>query len=86
MKLHIKYQRPGPSGFRKEDSERFLLIFAFLLPWQQEFCIEWNSMSNFQSVSPKDHSCEIWLKLAQWFRRRYQLLTDDGQRTVSLSK
>ena len=25
------------------------------------------SLNNFQSVSPKDQSCEIWLKLAQWF-------------------
>ena len=40
---------------------------------------EWNYLNNYKSVSPKDHSCEIWLKLAQWFRR-CQMLTDHGQR------
>ena len=33
-------------------------------------CMDSKSLNNFQSVSPKDQSCEIWLKLAQWFRRR----------------
>ena len=34
---------------------------------------------NFQSVSPSDKFCEIWLKLAQWFRRRCCLKIVDGQ-------
>ena len=42
------------------------------------------------SVSPKGESCETWLKLAQWFRRRYhlkKLLTEatatDRQRVIT---
>ena len=44
-------------------------------------CIDSKSLNNFQSVSPKNQSCEIWLKLAQWFRRRCCLkkLWTDGQ-------
>ena len=47
---------------------------------------------NFQSVSPKDQSCEIWLKLAQWIRRCCLKILDgrtDGRRrrrTVSETK
>ena len=47
------------------------------------------SLNNFQSVSPKDQSCEIWLKPAQWFRKRNPVGTDrrtmmkkmDGERS-----
>ena len=28
------------------------------------------SLNIFQSVSTKDHSCEIYLKLAEWLRRK----------------
>ena len=39
------------------------------------------SLNNFESVPLNDHSCEIWLKLAQWLRRRCGLkkLWMDGQ-------
>ena len=47
-----------------------------LLPWQPEFCMDSKSLNNFHSVSPKDQSCEIWLKLAQWFRRRCLKIVD----------
>ena len=32
MKLHTKYQRPGPSGFRQEDFFSFQLKNLFLAP------------------------------------------------------
>jgi hypothetical protein len=37
----------------------------FLLPWQPEFCMEFNSLNNFQRLSPKEHSCEVWIN---WLR------------------
>ena len=56
--------------------------FATWLPWQPELCLDSNSLNTFQLVPPKDISCEVWPKLAKWFRRRCQLLTDDGQTTM----
>ena len=41
----------------------------------------------FKSVRPKNHSCEIRLKLAQWLRRKCFLkkLLMDGQRRRTVS-
>ena len=61
---------------------KVLLIFTYLLPWQSEICLDSKFLNNFQLVPPKDHSGEVWSKLAQWFRRRCQLLTDDGRQTT----
>ena len=33
--------------------------------------MDYKSLNNVQSVSPKDHACEIRLKLALGFKRRY---------------
>ena len=43
-------------------------IFFFWLPWQPDSCMDCKFLNNFQSLSPKDQSGGIWLKLAQWFR------------------
>ena len=55
------------------------------LPWQPEFLMESNSVNNFWRGSPKEHSCQVWSKLAQRFGRRRclkKLLTmHDGRRT-----
>ena len=36
-----------------------------------------------------EHSCEVWLKFAQWFRRRChlskKLTTDDGRRVIKIA-
>ena len=53
---------------------------SILLPWQPEFLMESNSVNNFWRGPPKEHSCQVWSKLAQRFgRRRYlkKLLTTD---------
>ena len=59
------------------------------LPWQPEFLMESNSVNNFWRGFPKEHSCQVWSKLAQRFGRRRclkKLLTKhDGQRTTDTS-
>ena len=48
-----------------------------------------NHLNNFESGPTKDHSCELWSKSNQWFRRRCCLKIVDGRtygrrrRTVS---
>ena len=55
------------------------------LPWQPEFLMESNSVNNFWRGPPKEHSCQVWSKLAQWFGRRRclkkLLTTNDGRWT-----
>ena len=56
-------------------------------------CYGMDTLKNFKSVLPKDHFCEIWLKLALWFRnlcslkkivdgnidRQTRMMTTDGE-------
>ena len=52
------------------------------LPWQPVFLMESNSVYNFWRGPPKEHSCQVWSKLAQRFGRRRclkkLLTTHDG--------
>ena len=71
--LHAKYQSCMPSTFGEEDFLKivlFLLFFAFLLPWQPELWMEFNSFHNFARPSPKEHPCQVSSRLAHRFRRR----------------
>ena len=41
-----------------------------------------NHLNNFERGPTKDHSCEVWLKSNQWFRRRCLKIVNgrtDGQ-------
>ena len=38
-----------------------------------------NRLNNFERGLTKDHSCEVWSKSNQWFRRRCCLKIVDGQ-------
>ena len=38
-----------------------------------------NHLNNFERGPTKDHSCEVWSKSNQWFRRRCCLKIVDGQ-------
>ena len=38
-----------------------------------------NHLNNFKRGPTKDHSCEVWSKSNQWFRRRCCLKIVDGQ-------
>ena len=46
-----------------------------------------SSDTTFKRGPPKDHPCQVWSKLAQWFQRRRLkceklTTTDDGRRTI----
>jgi hypothetical protein len=52
------------------------LLFRYYLPFESSYPLPLNK---FESRSPKDDLCQVWLKLAQWFWRRsrkYKSLTD----------
>ena len=49
--LHTKYLSSRLCGFRQED----FLSFSFWLQKQPEFCMEWNSLDNFDGASCKKH-------------------------------
>ena len=38
-----------------------------------------NHLNNFERGPTKDHSCEVWSKSNQWFRRRYCLKIVNGR-------
>ena len=62
------------------------LTISISLPWQPEFFMESNYVNNFWRGPPKEHSCQVWSKLAQRFGRRRclkKLLTmHDGHLTT----
>ena len=61
---------------KRFQRRRFLkncLKNSILLPWQPEFLMESISVNNFWRGPPKEHSCQVWSKLAQRFGRRISL-------------
>ena len=56
------------------------------MPWKPEFLMESNSVAIFWKGPPMEHSCQVWSKLAQRFRRRRclkkLLTTHDGHITT----
>ena len=55
------------------SSRRFVkncLKTSISLPWQPEFLMESNSANNFWRGPPKEHSCQVWSKLANQFGKR----------------
>ena len=85
MMLHTKYQGSRPFGFRKEDFLSFDLenLFIASVTW---IYTDKNHLNNFARGPPKDHLCEIILKLDRRFRRSChlsQLLTDDVRRLIT---
>ena len=62
---------------------------SILLPWQPEFLMESNSVNIFWRGPPKEHSYQVWSKLAQGFGRRRclqkLLTTHDGHITTLLA-
>ena len=52
---------------------KFWHFAPFLMPQQPKFSMEFKSLNTFERGLPKEHSCEVWLKLVSWFRRRLKL-------------
>ena len=79
--LHTKYLSSRPCSFWEED----VWSFSYWLPWQPEFSMEFNFLNNFERGPSKDHSCKVWLQLAQWLRRRCRLneIVDAARRTTT---
>jgi hypothetical protein len=53
---------------------RFLNIFSVFFLFRYHFPLEKGyplSLNKLESSSPKDDLCQVWLKLAQWFWRRF---------------
>jgi hypothetical protein len=55
--------RPAIAGFVD------FFKFAFWLPWQLEFCLEWNSLNNFHAASCKEHPAKFDQLWYSGFRR-----------------
>ena len=58
---------------QRYQRRRFLkncLKNSISLPWQPEFLMESNSVNSFWRGAPKEHSCQVWSKLARGFGRR----------------
>ena len=69
---------------RRRFFKNYLKI-SISLPWQPEFLMESNSVNNFWRGPPKEHSCQVWSKLALRFGRRCLkklLTTHDGHLTT----
>ena len=67
---------------------------SFLMLQQPKFSMEFKSLNNFERGPPKEHSCEVWMQLVLWFRRRWCLklkvnddgqTTDDGQKVIRIA-
>jgi hypothetical protein len=60
------------------------LLFCYYLPLERGIPLHLN---NPETPPPKDDLCQVWLKLAQWFRRRSFTVTDSlaDRRTDNLA-
>ena len=68
--LCAKLGRNWPSDSREEEFFNFINVFSLFrnyLPLEKGGALHLNK---FESPSPKDALCQVWLKLAQWFWRR----------------
>ena len=77
--------------YRRSTLLKFWHNGPFFMLWQPEFWSKFNSFSYFGKGSPGQHSCEVWMELAYWFRRSSHLKEivdaarrrmDDGRRTT----
>jgi hypothetical protein len=77
---------------------RFLKIFSVFLLFCDYLPLEKGNLlylNNLESPPPKDHLCQVWLKLAQWFwrrcrnvkvyRQRMDRQTDDEQWAIRIA-
>ena len=71
---------------------RRFLVFVIVIshgPWGHVFFMDQISFSCFCRGSPKEHSCEVWLKLAKFYRSCHFKpivalhIDDNGQQTLT---
>ena len=71
MKLHTKYQRPGPSGFRQED-----LFLSFQLKKSMfsscDLDVQWTETICTILKSDQPRTIPVKFGQNQWFRRRFE--------------
>ena len=68
--LCAKFGRNWLRGSGEEDfliSSKYFHHFVIISPWKRAGA---HHLNKFESPSPKDALCQVWLKLAQWFWRR----------------
>ena len=58
--FHVKYLSSSLYGLGEED----FLSFFFRLPWQQEFCMELNSLNKFERALWHKHPYQVLSNLA----------------------
>ena len=44
------------------ETEYFLTLVFFWLPWQPECCMKWKSLNNFEREPLSDHYCDVFVK------------------------
>ena len=71
--------------YRRSTLLKFWHFGPFFVPRQPEFWSKFNSFSYFGKGSPGQHSCEVWMELALWFRRSSHLkeIVDATQQTTN---
>ena len=58
MKLHTKYQRPEPSGFRQEDFFKFSVKKSIFSSCDLD--VQWTRTILTTLKEDQDHSSEVW--------------------------
>ena len=56
------------------SEKKFFKVFFFWLPWQLEFFMEFKSLKNSESASPKNHFCAVSLKSDCGFREDFSVI------------
>ena len=60
---------------------KFLVKKSIFSSWPR-YAMDRNHLNNFERGPTKDHSCEVWSKSNQWFRRRCCLKIVDGRTDI----
>ena len=76
-----------PSSFGEVKIRQYIFVISLLFPLENGVALHLNK---FESPSPKDALCQVWLKLAKWFCRRWwkcekftaDRRTNDGQQAI----
>jgi hypothetical protein len=62
--FHAKYLSSSSLDFSKEDFLKFFLSVAMAIAMATRVLHGIKFFEQFLKVTPKEHSCEVWMKLA----------------------